>query len=310
MVNFSCHVCRTRLSAQEARVGELMRCPQCRTALRVPPPPAAQTADDQSISSLKLDANDLFDLAPERPGNAIAEKAASVSIASATTTPPATQRSAPPSAGPRRALPANGLNRRPGSAKQYGFNCVYCSSRLEATDAIAGQEGQCPTCGKSIIIPILDRYGRLIDPITMQIVKQDPHPVHAYAAAGDRAPRIVRQASGNQIIICPRCGSQSAISSNNCTSCGMPFTMEGTTIEPAGSNNSLCVTSMVLGILGLPCFWSHVLPILAITFGIIGLNQLNNRGNGGRGNRGMAIAGIVCGAIGTCVFIAVDLRLF
>jgi hypothetical protein len=30
---------------------------------------------------------------------------------------------------------------------------------------------------------ILDRYGRLIDPVTKQIIKPDPHR-HAYAAAG------------------------------------------------------------------------------------------------------------------------------
>ena len=71
--------------------------------------------------------------------------------------------------------------------KRYGFNCGYCSSRLEATESMAAQEGQCPTCGSQITIPILDRYGRLIDPKTRQIIKQDPHPVHAYAAAGDRA---------------------------------------------------------------------------------------------------------------------------
>ena len=75
------------------------------------------------------------------------------------------------------------------ASRRYGFNCGYCSSRLEATGAMAAQEGQCPTCGNQITIPILDRYGRLIDPKTRQIIKQDPHPVHAYAAAGERAPR-------------------------------------------------------------------------------------------------------------------------
>src|SRR5688500_569108 len=76
-----------------------------------------------------------------------------------------------------------------GGARRYGFNCQYCSSRLEATTAMAGQEGHCPTCGNTIIIPILDRYGRLIDPMTGKVIKQDPHPVHAYAAAGDPAPK-------------------------------------------------------------------------------------------------------------------------
>src|SRR2546430_2686654 len=93
-----------------------------------------------------------------------------------------------------------------GGGKRYGFNCPYCSSRLEAQEAQAAQDGTCPTCGSTITIPILDRYGRLIDPKTRQIIKQDPHPVHAYAAAGDRAPQIIRGPDGKQSIRCSRCG--------------------------------------------------------------------------------------------------------
>src|SRR4051812_15824992 len=39
--------------------------------------------------------------------------------------------------------------------RRYGFLCSYCSSRLEAVESMAGQSGTCPTCGKSIVIPIL-----------------------------------------------------------------------------------------------------------------------------------------------------------
>jgi len=182
--------------------------------------------------------------------------------------------------------------------KRYGFNCGYCSSRLEATEAMGAQEGQCPTCGNTITIPILDRYGRLIDPKTRQIIKQDPHPVHAYAAAGERAPAIVRAKDNRQAIRCPRCSAVSAITSNNCKTCGMPFTMEGTTLEAAGTSNGFCVASLVLGIIGLiPCI--PVPAILAIIFGIIGYNQIS-KGGGEGGGKGMAIAGIICGALG-CV---------
>ena len=110
---------------------------------------------------------------------------------------------------------------------------------------MAAQEGQCPTCGNNITIPILDRYGRLIDPKTRQIIKQDPHPVHAYAAAGERAPRIQRQKDGKQVITCPRCNGLSPITANNCKGCGMPFTMEGTTLEASGASNGFCVASLV-----------------------------------------------------------------
>src|SRR5579864_9204881 len=71
--------------------------------------------------------------------------------------------------------------------RRYGFACAYCSSRLEAVESMAGQSGTCPTCANSIVIPILDSRGRLIDPTSGKIIKQDPHPVHAYAAAGHKA---------------------------------------------------------------------------------------------------------------------------
>src|SRR5688500_12535319 len=160
-----------------------------------------------------------------------------------------------------------------GGARRYGFNCQYCSSRLEATTAMAGQEGHCPTCGNTIIIPILDRYGRLIDPMTGKVIKQDPHPVHAYAAAGERAPRIIRQTSGSQAIECPKCRSVSPITVNNCKSCGMPFTMEGTTVEASGSSNGFAVASLVLGIIGIPTCFTGIVPLLGLIFGIIGFVQ-------------------------------------
>jgi DNA-directed RNA polymerase subunit RPC12/RpoP len=188
-----------------------------------------------------------------------------------------------------------------GAGKRYGFNCAYCSSRLEATESMAAQEGQCPTCGNNIVIPILDRFGRLIDPITKQIIKQDPHPVHAYAAAGERAPKILRQTGGSQQIQCPRCNSVSPITANNCKSCGMPFTMEGTTLEASGTSNGFCVASLVLGIIGIPAFCSAITPVLAIVFGVIGYNQVARTGVEG-GGKGMAIAGIICGTIGLILF--------
>jgi len=196
--------------------------------------------------------------------------------------------------------PFGGSTRSPG--KRYGFNCGYCSSRLEANEAMGGQDGQCPTCGNNITIPILDRYGRLIDPKSGQIIKQDPHPVHAYAAAGDRAPGIFRDDARKQYIKCPRCSATSPISANNCKSCGMPFTMEGTTLEAAGTSNGFCVASLVLGIIGLPAFCAVLPWVLAIIFGIVGFNQVNQSGVE-RGGKGLAIAGMICGVIGALIFI-------
>jgi DNA-directed RNA polymerase subunit RPC12/RpoP len=256
MIVFSCHICRTALSAESTQVGQLVRCPACKTTLRVPAPQgvAVGTGDGAAPASPQISAN--------------------ISSAAAM----ATSR---------------------GSGRRFGFNCGYCSSRLEATEAMAAQEGQCPTCGNQITIPILDRLGRLIDPKTRQIIKQDPHPVHAYAAAGDRAPKITRDSQNRQWIICPRCSASSPITSNNCKSCGMPFTMEGTTIDASGAANGFCVASLVLGIIGLPiCLF--VPSALAIIFGVIGLRQIA-QSQGSTSGKGMGIAGIVLGSVGLLI---------
>jgi hypothetical protein len=260
MPEFDCNVCGTRLSVDRSLAGQLVRCPTCRTVQR----------------------------APTRLG----ESATPVTVG------------APP---PRTAAAGGGTARSPGtiwgdlpapSGRRYGFACPYCSSPLEATDSMAAHPGQCPTCGNTINIPILDRHNMLIDPVTMQIIKQDPHPVHAYAAAGHRAPRIVRTNAGGQQIQCPRCGMSCPITADNCSSCGMPFTMEGTTVELSGASNGYCVGALVLGILSLPLFWLLIPAAIAVILGTIGIRQTaEGAAAGPRRGRGMAIAGLVLGSI-------------
>jgi hypothetical protein len=267
MLVFPCKVCRTSLSADESQAGQFVRCPTCLSTLQVP------AAERQLVGAGAGQTN--------RPQTTF-------------TPPPAVPQS-------RLNTPLGGMPRMSGG-KRFGFNCGYCSSRLEATESMSAQDGQCPTCGNSITIPILDRYGRLIDPKSGLIIKQDPHPVHAYAAAGERAPRILRSPDGAQSIQCPRCPALSPITANNCKSCGMPFTMEGTTLEASGTSNGFCVASLVLGIIGLPAACAVIPPVLAVVFGIIGYMQTTKDGMEGSG-KGMAIAGIICGSIG-CVLAA------
>jgi predicted RNA-binding Zn-ribbon protein involved in translation (DUF1610 family) len=187
------------------------------------------------------------------------------------------------------------------AGRRYGFLCSYCSSRLEATDSMAAQSGTCPTCGNTIIIPILDNRGRLIDPTTNEIIKQNPHPVHAYAAAGHRAPQIIPASDGNErVILCPRCQRQNAMSSNNCSGCGLPFTMDGTAGESIAGSNTWAVASLVLGIVGIPTFCLVVPALLAIVFGVLALRGSNQPASAQAG-RGMAIAGIVLGVISVVI---------
>ena len=87
----------------------------------------------------------------------------------------------------------------------------------------------------------------------------------------------------------------------------MPFTMEGTTVEAAGTSNGFCVASLVLGIIGIPAGCTLITPLLAIVFGIIGYNQVTRSGAQG-GGKGMAIAGMICGGIGCIIGVLIDFR--
>lgn len=167
---------------------------------------------------------------------------------------------------------------------------------------MAGQSGTCPTCGNSIVIPILDSRGRLIDPTSGQVIKQDPHPVHAYAAAGHKAPMIVHvEGSDEQYILCPRCNRNNPLSANNCAGCGLPFTMEGTVGDAISGTNTWAVASLVLGIVSIAGGCIFIIPpLLAIIFGFIALRGANPS-TGQASGQGLAIAGIVLGTIGLVI---------
>jgi hypothetical protein len=183
------------------------------------------------------------------------------------------------------------------AGRRYGFLCSYCSSRLEAVETMAGQTGTCPTCGKSVVIPILDYRGRLIDPTSGQIIKQDPHPVHAYAAAGHKAPQIVSVAGSEEHFIrCPRCGRNNGLTANNCLGCGLPFTIEGTVGDAVSGTNAWAVASLVLGIVGIIGSCTFVPGVLAVIFGILGL-RTTNQATGQTTGAGLAVAGLVLGGV-------------
>ncbi|HVS70023.1 MAG TPA: DUF4190 domain-containing protein [Phycisphaerae bacterium] len=182
--------------------------------------------------------------------------------------------------------------------RRYGFLCSYCSSRLEAVESMAGQSGTCPTCGNTILIPILNARGQLIDPTSGKIIKQDPHPVHAYAAAGHKAPQIVAMPNGDRQIRCPRCQRLNPLAMNNCLGCGLPFTMEGTAGDAMSGTNTWAVASLVLGIVTVVGGLCLVVPsLLAIIFAFMAM-RTNTSPSGQSSGQGMAVAGLILGIIG------------
>ncbi len=116
--------------------------------------------------------------------------------------------------------------------------------------------------------------------------------MHAYAASGQQAPRIRHGPDGTPCIECPRCGGRSSITSNNCPSCGVPFTMEGVPTSAGRRGSGLATTALVLGIVSLCLFQLVVVGPLAILFALASWMR-----SGNTRPSGMAIAGAVLGII-------------
>ena len=74
--------------------------------------------------------------------------------------------------------------------------------------------------------------------------------------------------------------------------------MPGQPMMPVKRSNGFAVASLVLGILTIVFFFTFwfdwILGALAIVFGALGISRANK----GSGQKGMAIAGLVCGAVG------------
>lgn len=178
----------------------------------------------------------------------------------------------------------------------FSFRCRQCQSRLEAYTGMVGQGGQCPTCAVEFEIPPPETDAARSGGTEPEM--EYAQPVHAYAAAGDKAPEIIRMPDGKHAIRCPRCHTVNAVDRNNCIKCAAPFTLEGAERGGSSKSGGLAVASLVSGIVGVPGFRMFVPSLLAIIFGLLALRDETIAGTS---RRGMAIAGIVLGAVGLAI---------
>ncbi len=191
---------------------------------------------------------------------------------------------------------------------RFNFSCRACGSVLEALSAQCGTPGRCPTCAAVFNIPRVDpRTGLALGTGDSGETKQDPTPVHAYAAAGDKAPEIVHLEGAGQAIVCPRCAATSDIEQNYCAACGFPFTIEGANRAAQSSADGYAVASFVVGLVSLPvCICADVYGgIGAFLAGVLGwtaLTRVRTTGSA-RGGRAWAIAGLALAVVGMAVML-------
>lgn len=190
-----------------------------------------------------------------------------------------------------------------GLSVRFNFSCLMCGSVLEAHAWQAGQPGRCPTCAAVFNIPCLDpRTGLALGAGDSGETKQDPTPVHAYAAAGDKAPKIVHVKGAGRAIVCPRCAATSDIDQNYCAACGFPFTMEGANRAAQSTSDGYAVASFIVGLISLPvCIcadtYGGIGSFIAGVLGWTSLTRVRSTGST-RGGRAWAIAGLVLAVVG------------
>ena len=139
--------------------------------------------------------------------------------------------------------------------KVFNFACPKCECVLEAHSGMSSHKGTCPTCGVRFMIPHLDRSGRADKAKLIEGGEDEaPAPVHAYAASGHQAPRIVEMADGSAAIQCPRCNAYNEIDADICAACGTPFTMVAAPTVGKLNRDRWASASVTFGVIGFLAF--------------------------------------------------------
>ncbi len=105
---------------------------------------------------------------------------------------------------------------------------------------------------------------------------------------------------------CQNCGNLISVKAVMCPKCGFMVNNVTQTINKKDRVNPMAITSLVTGIVSLPCGWAWgagiVLAIAAVVLGILDLRNINE-GKSSSKSKGFDIAGIACGGVGIFIFI-------
>jgi hypothetical protein len=174
----------------------------------------------------------------------------------------------------------------------FNFACPRCECLLEGHTGMCGQLGTCPTCAARFTVPFLRPGSNLPDKARLvEGEMNDPTPMHAYAASGDQAPKIISDGE-RASIECPRCGNRNEIDADRCRSCSAPFTMEAAPTIGRINRDSRAVASVTLGVIGLLLAPTFVPGLLAVWFGLLAVTTPHGPGRSRAG-----IVGLVLGLL-------------
>ncbi len=204
-----------------------------------------------------------------------------------------------PDPGP--AARARALGPSLGARRLFNFPCPRCQVLLEAHTGMCGYSAHCPSCAARFVVPVL--RGRRGHPPPAQLLDDAdaaPSPVHAFAASGSQAPKLVRRPDGTSTIECPRCRTSNAVDSDRCSKCSTPFTMDSAESLDTIRGERRALGALVLGGVGLVLFPIVVPSALATLWGALNLLDPNVRRADLRSIAGLAMG--VVGLLGAAAF--------
>lgn len=201
----------------------------------------------------------------------------------------------------------------PGHRAQYfTFVCTQCDCVVEAERTQGGDPGRCPSCGAVLQIPEVDPHVGVARQVRARRVQEEnATPLHAYAAAGEAAPAIVRRGDGTAGIRCSRCGADTEIDRDFCGRCGAAFTLDGAGRAIPREYDGLALTSFLFGVLAAPlCACTHLGVLVAVAALALAGGSIARRPAVPLRGRGWAIAGAGLGLAGMAVAAARMLNWF
>lgn len=180
----------------------------------------------------------------------------------------------------------------------FYFPCARCGTLVEAHTGMSGHSGSCPACAARLEIPFIDDRGHPLPATILDGEVELPTPMHAYAASGDQAPRLIRAETGETIIECPRCKGLNSIEADACVGCGAPFTSEGTVTSDRIARDSLCTAALAAGVISIPLTALFVPALIAIGCWVAAVARAEGRPTplSGRIGAGLGALSILGGA--------------
>lgn len=188
------------------------------------------------------------------------------------------------------------------------LTCSGCGKKYRVKDELAGRTAKC-SCGQSMTVPsaaeVLDTS--LLLQVAEAATVATVVPTKPKKAADEKFCESCGEVIRKTAEICPNCGVRQNDGVTASVSAGIRGPVKGSAAPGTDLPKGLSIAGMVVGIAGvaisaMPCTWYFgIVP--SVVGGILSVVALQKVKKGQCGGRNMALAGLICGAVGCAVWL-------